>query len=148
MVSRVHKCVTCFLSTFHHLCTVFPKHLGVEGVPAEEHRLVTVLDEGGRYLWRLQPVAQGLPPSGDSLLCQHLHYHGAASEHPALGEGEGLLQRRGQHVGHNVDDLHPCDSLPSSGCALRNCVQHIIGGIPHLLHRGRPLWCQSRVTRP
>src|SRR5829696_777711 len=73
----------------------FPKHLRIEGVPADEHRLVTELDEGGSHLGWLQPVAEGLAPSGDSLLGHQLHYHGAPPAHPALGEGERLLQRRG-----------------------------------------------------
>jgi len=94
----------------HAVVQFLPKHLGVEGVPADEHRLVAELDEGGRHLGRLQPVAEGLAPSGDSLVGHHLHYHGAAPAHQALGEGEGFLQRRGQHVGDHVDDFHPSDS--------------------------------------
>src|SRR5215210_9514832 len=40
---------------------LLPEHLGVEGITADQHRLEAVLDEGGGYLWWLQPVAQRFP---------------------------------------------------------------------------------------
>ena len=93
-------------------------------------------------------MAEGLAPSGDALIGHHLHYHGAPPVHQALGEGEGLLQRRGQHIGDHIDDLHPSDSLPHLTLLSSLACSILQATYPRLLHRGRPLRCQNALDHP
>src|SRR5205085_863198 len=113
-----------------------PEHLGLERVGADDEWRERVPYGGRGDLRRLQPLAERLAPADDAFVGRHLDQRRAAALHPALGEGERLLERRAKHMDADAGNLHrPIIGMPRT--RTRTAPLYSVMPIRTEIHEGR-----------